>query len=188
MRTLPAPLIGTTIALFLLTACGGTGGGTEPASAPPAPASYSPASPGPDGSPPETGMSPDGSPGAATPVPDAPVGMAESGIGRILVDGEGRTLYLFEKDKNGKSSCDGACAKAWPPYLTEGKPKAEEGAKQDLLSTTKRDDGGTQVVYGDWPLYYYQGDEKAGDTSGHDIEEFGAEWYAVGPNGKKITG
>jgi predicted lipoprotein with Yx(FWY)xxD motif len=178
MRTLLAPWAGTAAALLLLTGCGGGAGtGAEPASAPPAPVTYTPA--------PSPSPSPDDGADRATPVADAPVRVDETGIGQILVDGEGRTLYLFEKDKSRKSSCYGECAKAWPPYLSTGEPQAEEGAKADLLSTTKRDDGTEQVVYGKWPLYYYHGDKEPGDTTGHDIEEFGAEWYAVNADGKK---
>ncbi|MEU7895171.1 hypothetical protein AB0B45_20205 [Nonomuraea sp. NPDC049152] len=124
-------------------------------------------------------------PAVATPVAAATVKVASSSIGKILVDGKGMTLYLFEKDKNGKSDCYDACAKAWPPYLTKGEPKAEQGAKADLLKTVSRTDGGTQVVYGQWPLYYYHDDKKPGDVTGQDKEAFGAEWYALNPQGEK---
>jgi predicted lipoprotein with Yx(FWY)xxD motif len=106
-------------------------------------------------------------------------------LGEILVDSEGFTLYNFEKDKNGKSSCEGACAAAWPPYTVSGEPKAEDGAEASKLSTTRRSDGSTQVVYNGWPLYTYVGDSKPGDTTGHDLDQFGAEWYALTPAGVK---
>ncbi|MFC7649994.1 hypothetical protein ACFQX6_63905 [Streptosporangium lutulentum] len=75
--------------------------------------------------------------------------------------GGGRTLYLFEKDKDGKSACSGPCAQAWPPFVTSEKPKAENGVKENLLGTVKRDDGETQVTYNGHPLYYYIKDQKA---------------------------
>jgi predicted lipoprotein with Yx(FWY)xxD motif len=105
-------------------------------------------------------------------------------LGRILVDSRGFTLYNFEKDKGGESSCFNACAAAWPPYLVNGQPEAENGAEASLLATTERSDGGTQVVYNGWPLYTYAGDSKPGDARGNDFEQFGAEWYALTPAGE----
>jgi predicted lipoprotein with Yx(FWY)xxD motif len=108
-------------------------------------------------------------------------------VGKIVVNGTSQTLYLFEKDKHGKSACAGACAKAWPPLLTKGKPKAGSGIKASLLGTTKRSDGTTQVTYGKHPLYRFAGDHnKVGATAGQGLDAFGAEWYVVGANGKKI--
>ena len=69
------------------------------------------------------------------------VGAASSSLGRILVDPHGRTLYLFAKDKNGKSACYGSCAAYWPPLIASGKPRAVSGAKASLLGTTRRHDG-----------------------------------------------
>jgi predicted lipoprotein with Yx(FWY)xxD motif len=106
-------------------------------------------------------------------------------LGKILVDSRGFTLYNFEKDKGGKSSCFDACAAAWPPLIVSGEPKAQNGAEASKLSTTDRSDGGTQVVYNGWPLYTYEGDTKPGDTTGNDLEQFGAEWYALTPAGEK---
>ena len=106
-----------------------------------------------------------------------------SKLGQILVDGDGNTLYLFEKDKGGKSACYGACASVWPPYAG-GKPKAEGGAQSGQLGTTERSDGGTQVTYAGFPLYLYVGDKAPGDVNGNDFEQFGAEWYAVTPEGE----
>ena len=108
-----------------------------------------------------------------------------SKLGKILVDSGGNTLYLFKKDKGGKSACSGACAQVWPPLTTSGQPKVQGGAKSSLVSTFKRDDGSTQVVYNNWPLYTYTGDSKPGDTNGNDFEQFGAEWYALTPAGEK---
>jgi len=105
-------------------------------------------------------------------------------LGEILVDGDGMTLYLFEKDTSpDASTCSGECAKAWPPMLTKGDPKAGSGVEVSGLTTFERDDGSTQVAYGDWPLYYYAGDQAPGDITGNDLDQFGAEWYAVTPSG-----
>ncbi len=114
------------------------------------------------------------------------VATASSGLGRILVDGSGRTLYLFEKDKHGKSACAGKCATAWPPLIASGKPLAKGGAKASLLGTTKRGDGRLQVTYNHHPLYRFVKDTRKGQTYGEAIDAFGAEWYAVSPAGAKV--
>jgi predicted lipoprotein with Yx(FWY)xxD motif len=100
-------------------------------------------------------------------------------LGTILVDGAGMTLYLFEKDTGGMSSCVGACAEAWPPLLTGDAATAGSGVKASLLGTTKRPDGKTQVTYHGWPLYYYDDDKAPGDMKGQDSKDFGAPWYVV---------
>jgi predicted lipoprotein with Yx(FWY)xxD motif len=106
-------------------------------------------------------------------------------LGAILVNAQGRSLYLFEKDKNGKSACSGACAKAWPPLMTTGKPSAAGGVNAKLLGTTKRSNG-TQVTYNGHPLYTFFEDTKAGQTNGEGSTAFGAAWYVMGTNGNKI--
>ena len=108
-------------------------------------------------------------------------------LGKILVDGEGKTVYLFEKDKTAKSStCYTACAVAWPPVTTAEAPKAGMGAKASLITTLTRTDGTKQVVYNGHPLYYFQGDTKAGMTTGQDLKGFGAPWYVLSPSGVKV--
>jgi predicted lipoprotein with Yx(FWY)xxD motif len=106
-------------------------------------------------------------------------------LGTIIVNSEGLTLYDFHKDKGGTSACYGACAGAWPPLLTEGKPQAEAGAMAGQLGTTERKDGTVQVTYNGWPLYTYAGDKAPGEANGNDIDQFGAEWYALQPNGEE---
>ena len=78
---------------------------------------------------------------ATASAPDGEVALSRSTLGSILVDNRGRTLYLFEKDKRGKSSCAGACATYWPPLLTHGKPAAAAGVKSALLGITRRAGG-----------------------------------------------
>jgi predicted lipoprotein with Yx(FWY)xxD motif len=109
--------------------------------------------------------------------------VADTKVGKIIVDADGRSLYLFEKDKDGKPACYGKCADAWSPYLTEGAPEAGTGATADLVGTAQRTDGKTQVAYAGHPLYYYEDDKKAGDVTGNDKNEFGADWYALKPDG-----
>jgi predicted lipoprotein with Yx(FWY)xxD motif len=117
----------------------------------------------------------------------ATVSVAKTGLGKILIDSKGRTLYLFEKDSGTKSACTGGCATAWPPLRASGKPTAGGGAKASSLGTTPRSDGKPQVTYNGHPLYGYQGDSKPGDTNGQNIAAFGAEWYVLSPSGNAIT-
>jgi predicted lipoprotein with Yx(FWY)xxD motif len=117
----------------------------------------------------------------------AAVDLRGSSLGQILVDGQGRTLYLFEADTAGTSNCHGACTSAWPPYLSGGAPKAGAGVAAGLLGTIRGDDGGAQVTYHGHPLYYYAGDSEPGDTTGQGLNQFGARWYVVAPSGDKIT-
>ena len=116
----------------------------------------------------------------------ARVAVASSGLGRILVDGRGHTLYLFAKDKHGKSSCTGQCAAFWPPLITAGKPRAAAGTKASLLGTTKRPDGRLQVTYNHHPLYTFVKDTTKGQTNGEELDVFGAEWYAITAAGAKV--
>ncbi len=110
-----------------------------------------------------------------------------SGIpGMALVDGEGKTLYLFEADKSGTSTCTGPCAAAWPPVTTSGAPQAGSGVSQSLLGTVKRADGSEQVTYNGHPLYYFVGDTAAGMAKGQGSKAFGAAWYVVNAKGAKI--
>jgi predicted lipoprotein with Yx(FWY)xxD motif len=116
----------------------------------------------------------------------ATVDARKTGLGTILVNATGRTLYLFEKDKGDKSSCAGACASAWPPVITTAKPKAGAGVTAAKLGTTKRGDGTTEATYNGHPLYTYAGDARPGDTAGEGLNQFGAEWYALSPHGGKV--
>jgi predicted lipoprotein with Yx(FWY)xxD motif len=106
-------------------------------------------------------------------------------LGRVLVDSRGHTLYLFEKDKNGMSACNGSCATYWPPLIAAHKPIAGSGVKASLLGVTKRA-GGLQVTYDHHPLYTFALDTRQGQTKGEDLHDFGAAWYAVSPAGAKV--
>jgi predicted lipoprotein with Yx(FWY)xxD motif len=116
----------------------------------------------------------------------ARVGVAKSPLGRIVVDSKGRTLYLFEKDKNRRSACYGLCATYWPPLLTHGKPVARTGVRQLLLGVTRRANGSEQVTYAGHPLYRFVEDRQAGQTKGEGLNDFGAGWDVLSPAGKEI--
>jgi predicted lipoprotein with Yx(FWY)xxD motif len=109
-------------------------------------------------------------------------------LGQILVDDNGMTIYLFEKDKGTASTCDGSCAKFWPPVTTNGAPKAGAGVTAAKLGTTKRADGTTEVTYNGHPLYLYAGDKKSGDMTGQGLNAFGALWYVLSPGGMEVVG
>lgn len=116
----------------------------------------------------------------------ATVKTARSHLGRIIVDGRGRTLYLFEKDRHGHSRCSGACAAYWPPLLVHGKPIAGRGVKQRLLGVTRRANGAKQVTYAGHPLYRFVQDTRPGQTKGQGTNFFGGGWDVLSPTGKKI--
>jgi predicted lipoprotein with Yx(FWY)xxD motif len=132
-----------------------------------------------------------GYPGAAgTPPgssgPSATVAVRSTALGQILVDGAGRTLYLFAADQGTASSCYGACAGVWPPATAPSAPVAGAGVHQSLLATTTRKDGSMEVVYNGHPLYYFISDKQPGDTTGQALSSFGADWYVLSPAGTKI--
>jgi predicted lipoprotein with Yx(FWY)xxD motif len=117
--------------------------------------------------------------------PGASVKVARTQYGQVLVDGNGRALYLFTRDRTPFSRCYGSCAGAWPPFLTAGKPAAGAGAQGNLLGTTTRGDS-SQVTYAGHPLYYYVGDRHPGEVLCQGVEEFGGTWYAVTRRGSAV--
>jgi predicted lipoprotein with Yx(FWY)xxD motif len=117
---------------------------------------------------------------------NASVSLRTSAIGLILVNSRGHTLYLFAKDRNGKSACSGSCASFWPPLLSKGRPTAGPGVKRSLLGTRTRSDGSRQVTYNNHPLYAYTLDKRPGQTKGESISAFGAKWYAVSAKGTAV--
>jgi predicted lipoprotein with Yx(FWY)xxD motif len=114
------------------------------------------------------------------------VALGKTGLGRVLVDARGRTLYLFDKDKHGRSACYGACATYWPPLWSSAKPRAGRGVHASLLGWTKRSDGRWQATYAGHPLYTFFGDTKAGQTNGEGLTDFGAAWDAVAASGRSV--
>ena len=157
-------LVGTAvIGLSTLTACGGSSNASS--SAPQStPSSSAPATSG------------------AAKLSTATVG----NFGKVVVDGAGRTLYVYDVDtaKPSKSNCNGACATAWPPLLAGTGTPQVSGVSASLVGTVTRSDGTKQVTLAGWPLYYYANDAKAGDATGQAV---GGTWWVVGANGQKIT-
>jgi len=117
----------------------------------------------------------------------ATVGVSNAGLGNILVNSKGRTLYLFNRDSGTMSECNGACDVNWPPLQAVGKPTIGSGARATLISTSTRSDGVRQVTYNGHPLYLFSGDNKPGDTNGESLNAFGGSWFAVSPSGSQVS-
>jgi predicted lipoprotein with Yx(FWY)xxD motif len=117
----------------------------------------------------------------------ATIGVANGDLGKILVDAQGRTLYMFQKDSGTESTCFGKCAANWPPLDVSGKPTEGSGANAELVGTTSRPGGKSQVTYNGHPLYLFAGDKKPGDTNGEGVNAFGGSWYALSSAGDQVT-
>ena len=112
--------------------------------------------------------------------------MHASKYGRILFDGRGFVLYTFTRDPRGRSTCDGACAKRWPPDIVSNRPAAGEGANDSLLGTIRRSDGSLQATYAGRPLYYYIGDKKPGQILCQAVSLFGGLWLVERADGRQV--
>jgi predicted lipoprotein with Yx(FWY)xxD motif len=109
-----------------------------------------------------------------------------SEYGRVVADAKGEAFYVFDKESSAKSKCYGACASAWPPVLTKGKPRAGKGITASLLGTTKRANGKLQATYDGRPLYYYV-DDTPGNILCQNVSEFGGLWLVVSAGGEPVT-
>jgi predicted lipoprotein with Yx(FWY)xxD motif len=107
-------------------------------------------------------------------------------LGKILVDAQGGTLYVFSRDSGTTSACTGACAAAWPPLRSSGKPVVRGAAIANLVGTIARSDGKRQATYNGHPLYRFVMDAKPGDTNGEGLMAFGGTWFAVSPAGNPV--
>jgi predicted lipoprotein with Yx(FWY)xxD motif len=123
---------------------------------------------------------------ASTPAAATTSAVTLKAAGGKLSDAKGRTVYLWEADQGGQSACDGSCAETWPPLTTDGKPAAGDGVKPNLLGTSRRADGTLGVTYAGHPLYYFAGDQAAGQANGQGSDGFGAKWWVVSPDGAAI--
>jgi predicted lipoprotein with Yx(FWY)xxD motif len=110
-----------------------------------------------------------------------------SAYGQILFDGHGYVLYAFTHDRRNGSTCSGACAKAWPPYVVRSRPRAGAGVTARRLGAVRRRDGSFQATYGGRPLYYYVGDRKPGQILCQNVLEYDGYWRVVRPSGALVT-
>ena len=115
---------------------------------------------------------------------DATVAVEDSDLGQIVVDADGRTLYVFFADTGTESTCYDDCEASWPPLTVDGDPVAGAGIDAQL-GTTEREDGSLQVTLDGHPLYHFAGDETAGDTNGQGIGDL---WWVVSPEGEALDG
>jgi predicted lipoprotein with Yx(FWY)xxD motif len=104
-------------------------------------------------------------------------------LGKLLTDPNGKTLYWYTKDKPGTSNCSGQCLAAWPAFSASG-PLTLPAGVPGTLGTITRAEGGTQVTYDDFPLYYYVKDANPGDTTGQNV---GKVWFVIAPTAGPLT-
>ena len=125
------------------------------------------------------------SPADSSPAADAVLATADSDLGTVVVDAEGLTVYVFDKDTpgSGESACSGQCLEAWPPVVAESEDPQVDGVTGEV-GTITRDDGTMQVTLEGYPLYYWQGDSGPGDTTGQGVQ---GVWWVVTPDGVKVT-
>jgi predicted lipoprotein with Yx(FWY)xxD motif len=176
MHTILRTLVLGTLLAILVAACSGGGATPSPSAAAPetpAPASEAPASEAPASEAPASAA-------AGGPVT---VMVADSDFGPILVDAEGRTLYMFKPDEAGTPTCYEDCEAAWPPLTVTGDITVGEGLDAATFTTVERTDGAMQVKAGSWPLYYFANDAAPGDVNG---QGQGDVWYVVSPTGEPI--
>ncbi len=111
------------------------------------------------------------------------------GLGTILVNGQGQTLYIFVPDKHSKVTCVSTCAQLWPPVKLPNAQKAlvSGKVKPSLLGSDPDSEGGRVATYAGWPLYTYISDSAAGQANGQGIETNGGLWYVIDPSGAVVT-
>jgi predicted lipoprotein with Yx(FWY)xxD motif len=133
-------------------------------------------------------VAPGTSTSATKPPPGSVLGVASTSLGSVLVDSQGRTVYLLTADTPGHSSCAAQCLAFWPavpaPAGSAVPPAKDVSA---LLATTKATSGASMVTAGGWPLYTFAKDKAPGDVNGQGKKSFGGTWYAVSPAGKAVT-
>ena len=176
----PSLLSSIVVVAVIAAACSSSGGGSAaplaaaPSSAPSAAASTEPSAAASEAASPAAG--------------GVSLALAESALGKIIVDGSGKTLYMFTPDEDaGKPTCMDSCAANWPALKADSAASVTVGAGLDAskLKVVDRPDGGKQVVYGEYPLYYFAKDSAAGQTNGQGLN---SKWYVVGADGEPIKG
>ncbi len=150
---------------------------------------------GTDADPVEPDDAPDEAPDEAADAPDEPADEPDAGAvtvalgstehGEVLVDGDGMTLYVFDPDDQGPSTCYDECADAWPPLVADDAAQAGDGVDAGLLGTVERDDGSTQITYDGWPLYYWASDTSPGDATGQGVQDV---WWVIEADATVLRG
>ena len=116
------------------------------------------------------------------------IALRGTALGKLLVNGRGRTAYEFTRDRRNRDSCAriSGCSSVWPALTVKGRPIAGPGIKRSLLGTITLAGGVKQVTYAGHPLYTYSGDFGPGQTDYVGISQFGGTWLALNAAGKTI--
>jgi predicted lipoprotein with Yx(FWY)xxD motif len=114
--------------------------------------------------------------------------LGNTGVGKILLNGRGFTVYMFTRDRRNKDNCVKApgCTSVWPPVTTSGRPILGPGVKRSLVGTITLGRGVKQVTYAGHPLYTYSADSGPGDTSYVGFPQFGGTWFGRNANGRAV--
>ncbi len=129
---------------------------------------------------------PTAAPASAPAAGGTTLALADSALGKIVVDGQGKSLYMFTPDEDQPApTCVDKCAANWPALIVTGTPTLGAGLTAAASTVARTDGGGTQVKYGEYPLYYFAADTAAGQTNG---QGQGGKWYVVGADGEPIKG
>ena len=158
-KTFLAPLLAAGLAAGL-AACGGTGSST-----------------------PTAGGS--ASPAAASTSASA-LAVAHTSLGSVLVDSQGRTVYMLTADSANHSTCSASCLAYWPSVAVPGRLPQHVPGVTATVGSTALPSGGRTLTAGGWPLYTFVKDTKPGDVSGEGVVSFGGTWYAVSPSGQPV--
>jgi predicted lipoprotein with Yx(FWY)xxD motif len=121
---------------------------------------------------------------AAEPRKGTRIQAGESQFGTMLFGPRDQAIYIFERDRKGKTVCYGECARAWPPVFAHGRPRAAKGVRKSLLGTVRRRNGRRQVTYAGKPLYYYA-HEGPGEVRCHNVNLNGGFWWVLAPDGRR---
>jgi predicted lipoprotein with Yx(FWY)xxD motif len=121
---------------------------------------------------------------SSTPAAGSGLHVADTSLGKVLVDANGRTVYMLTADSSGTSTCSSACLTYWPPVA----PSKADAAVTGKVATTTTTSGSKIATVGGWPLYTFIQDQKPGDVTGEGISNFGGVWYAVSPSGQPVKG
>ena len=117
----------------------------------------------------------------------AVLGVASTSLWEVLVDGQGRTVYMLTADSSNHSSCSGECLEYWPPVAGPGSGMVPAiSGISAKLGVTKATDGKSMLTANGWPLYTFEGDDSPGDVSGQGVKNFGGTWYVLSPAGEPI--
>ena len=174
-RRIVLSLVAGLASTLLLGACGSSNSAGSGGTATVAPAASAPTAPATAASTPAAG---------ATTTAYTVTAKAVDGVGTVVTDTNGMTLYRYDKDEPNPSkwTCSGACVKTWIPVIVPESVQTS-GVEKSLLGTVHRD-GQPQLTLGGWPLYRYVGDTAAGQANGQGKD---GQWYAVAPSGQKTA-